>query len=123
MANIVSANSLIGSLAEVDAECIGLTGISWGAHLASLAASIDNRFRFAVFVYGCGFLDKDCECIPGPDEEEIENGCLDEWFRLWDPKHHLERIRIPILWLTGTNDPYYPLLSFRKSYIAHSCCL
>ena len=37
-------------------ERVGLTGISWGGYLTSLAMSLDDRLKLAVPVYGCGFL-------------------------------------------------------------------
>jgi dienelactone hydrolase len=56
VADILLANSLLRSFPEIDANRIGITGISWGGYLASMAASVDQRFRLAVPVYGCGFL-------------------------------------------------------------------
>ena len=40
----------------VDAGRIGLTGISWGGYMTCVVAGVDPRYRFAVPVYGCGFL-------------------------------------------------------------------
>ena len=51
----IIAHSLLRSRPEVDAERIGLTGISWGGYLACIVAGVDHRFRFAAPVYGCGF--------------------------------------------------------------------
>ncbi|MBM3211369.1 acetylxylan esterase, partial [Candidatus Poribacteria bacterium] len=56
IADIILANSLLRSFPEVDPERIGLTGISWGGYLTCIASGIDNRFNFAVPVYGCGYL-------------------------------------------------------------------
>ena len=53
------AHSLIRSFPEIDAKRIGVTGISWGGYLTDIVSGVDPRFRFAVPVYGCGFLGED----------------------------------------------------------------
>ena len=52
------AHSLLRSLPEVDPGRIGVTGISWGGYLTSILAGVDQRFKFAVPVYGCGFTNE-----------------------------------------------------------------
>ena len=49
-------NSLLRSFPEVDATKIGITGISWGGIVTNVVTGIDDRFAFAVPVYGCGFI-------------------------------------------------------------------
>jgi dienelactone hydrolase len=56
VAAVVLGHSLIRSFPEVDASRIGVTGISWGGYLTCIVAGVDDRFRFAAPVYGCGFL-------------------------------------------------------------------
>ena len=99
------------SLPEVDASNVGITGISWGGYLTCLAASIDPRFKFAVPVYGCGFLDE------GPTwSAEINEYGHDRWMQHWDPSSHLSRVECPMLWVNGTNDRHYYLPMFQQSY-------
>ena len=38
------------------------------------------------------------------------------WLGLWDPSVYLGRARMPLLWVTGTNDFAYPMGSLQKSY-------
>ncbi len=101
---VISAHSLIRSMPEIDASRVGVTGISWGGYLTSIAASVDARFRFAVPVYGCGdyrtcALWREIAAIYGQGSEEWSR-----WNNLWDPSQYLPRATIPILWLNGTND-------------------
>ena len=56
VADVILAHSLLRSMPEVDAGRIGITGISWGGYLTCVVSGLDDRFRFAVPVYGCGFL-------------------------------------------------------------------
>lgn len=56
VADVLLAHSLILSFPQVDPNRIGVTGISWGGILTSLVAGLDDRFKFAIPVYGCGYL-------------------------------------------------------------------
>jgi dienelactone hydrolase len=115
VAAIILANSLLRSFHEVDPERIGITGISWGGYLTALAASIDHRFRFAAPVYGCGFLGEDSYWVP--QLHTIGAVKAQKWLRLWDPSVYLKKAKMPFLWVDGTNDPFYPMDSLRKSYL------
>ena len=115
VAAIILANSLLRSLPEIDPNRIGITGISWGGYLTALAASIDNRFRFAAPVYGCGFLGEDSYWVP--QFRIMGTVKAQKWLHLWDPSVYLKRAKMPFLWVDGTNDLFYPLDSLRKSYL------
>ncbi len=111
---VALAHSLIRSFPEVDADRIGVTGISWGGYLTSVVAGVDSRFRFAVPVYGCGFLGENSVWLPafeklGPEKSQL-------WLKQWDPSSYLGQAKMPILWVNGTNDFAYPLDSWQKSY-------
>ncbi|HMJ89557.1 MAG TPA: alpha/beta fold hydrolase, partial [Candidatus Acidoferrum sp.] len=115
VAAAVRAHSLLRSLPEVDAERIGVTGISWGGYLTCIVAGIDPRFKVAVPVYGCGFLGdnstwKDSSLARlAPESRAL-------WLKLFDPSTYLDRARLPMLFVNGTTDFAYPLDSYRKSY-------
>lgn len=111
VADVVLANSLLRSFPEVDKANIGLTGISWGGYLTSLAAGIDSRFRFAVPVYGCGFLDEDSTWTA-----EINEYGHDLWMQRWDPSSYLSKAAMPTLWVNGTNDKHYHLGPYQRTY-------
>jgi dienelactone hydrolase len=113
VADVVLAHSLLRSLPEVDGNRIGLTGISWGGYLACIAAGVDDRFRFAAPVYGCGFLG-DNSCWKGEFKKMGEKGR--RWIEQWDPSTYLKGVKVPMLWVTGTNDFAYPMDSLQKSY-------
>lgn len=48
------AHSLLASHPLVDPDRIGLSGISWGGWLTCVVSGVDERYRFAAPVYGCG---------------------------------------------------------------------
>lgn len=114
VAAAVLAHSLIRTFPEVDARRIGVTGISWGGYLTSIVSGVDNRFRFAAPVYGCGFLGEDSAWLP--QFAKLGEQRARKWLDYWDPSRYLGRARLPMLWVNGTNDFAYPLVSWQKSY-------
>jgi dienelactone hydrolase len=113
VADAVLANSLLRSLPEVDPDRIGLTGISWGGYLTCIIAGVDSRLRFAVPVYGCGFtLDMSfAGSVSGLGEERAAR-----WMRWWDPSVYLPDAKMPMLWVTGSNDFAYTFNALQMSY-------
>lgn len=111
---VIRAHSLLASLPEVDPARIGVTGVSWGGYLTCIAAGVDPRFAFAAPVYGCGFLGENSCWLP--DFAKLGPARAAKWLGLWDPSVHVRHARMPLLWVTGTNDFAYPLDSFQKTY-------
>jgi cephalosporin-C deacetylase-like acetyl esterase len=111
---VALAHSLIRSFPEVDADRIGVTGISWGGYLTCIVAGVDNRFQFAAPVYGCGFLGENSHWLPSFERMGEANARL--WLKQWDPSMYLARVRMPMLWVNGTNDFAYPMDSWKKSW-------
>jgi dienelactone hydrolase len=114
VADVILANSLLRSFPEVDPQRIGITGVSWGGYLTCIAAGVDRRFKFAVPVYGCGFLGEDSVWLPtfagmGKDKAAL-------WLRLWDPSVYLAHSHVPMLWVTSAHDFAYPIDSLQQSY-------
>ncbi|MFN7921557.1 MAG: acetylxylan esterase [Bryobacteraceae bacterium] len=114
VAAAVRAHSLLRSFAEVDPKRIGVTGISWGGYLTSIVSGVDQRFRFAAPVYGCGFLGEDSAWLP--QFAKLGEARAGHWLSLWDPSRYLAAAKLPMLWVNGTNDFAYPLPSWQKSY-------
>jgi dienelactone hydrolase len=113
IADVILAHSLIRSLPEVDAERIGVTGISWGGYLTCIAAGIDPRFKLAVPVYGCGFYRK---TIFEGELQKVSPAQATDWMTHWDPSVYLGDSEMPFLWVTGSNDFAYTLDALQLSY-------
>lgn len=113
-ASVIRAHSLLRSFPEVDADHTAVTGISWGGYTTSLVASLDDRFKAAVPVYGCGFLHEG-ESVQKPSIDKLGDRS-DDWVKAYDPSSLLPHCRVPILWVNGTNDVHYPLDSYQKSF-------
>lgn len=111
---VALAHSLIRSYPEIDADRIGVTGISWGGYLTSVVSGVDSRFQFAVPVYGCGFLGDNSAWLNSFEKLGPEKAAL--WLKQWDPSSYLGQAKMPLLWVNGTNDFAYPMDSWQKSY-------
>ncbi|MEZ6126739.1 MAG: prolyl oligopeptidase family serine peptidase [Planctomycetaceae bacterium] len=114
VASVVRAHSLLRSFPEVIADRTAVTGISWGGYTTCLVASVDDRFRAAVPVYGCGFL-YEGESVQKPAIDQLGER-REQWIREYDPSSLLKRCRVPMLFVNGTNDVHYPLDSYQKSF-------
>jgi dienelactone hydrolase len=115
VAAVIRGHSLLAAQPSVDASRIGITGISWGGYLTCLVASLDDRLKVAVPVYGCGFL-ADNSVWTQPRFAPMTPELRQRWVSHFDPSSYLAKVRCPILFLNGTNDFAYPLDSYRKSY-------
>lgn len=98
VADTILAHSLLASFPEVDAARIGATGISHGAVILANTVGVDTRLKFAVPVYGCGYIARN-------ENEE-----------LWDSKYRLPSAKVPMLWLNGTNDFAFAMNVWQNSY-------
>lgn len=114
VADVVLAHTWLRAQEGVDPERIGITGISWGGYLTCITAGVDGRFKFAAPVYGCGFLTDNSTWLAKFAEMTPEN--RERWRTNWDPSAHLVGARMPVLWVTGTNDFAFPMDSLQRSY-------
>jgi dienelactone hydrolase len=112
VADTVLANSLLRSLPEVDADNIGIMGVSWGGVITSTAIGIDDRFRFAIPTYGCG------------NKSIAENiygdalGDNDLYKEVWDPMVRITKATMPVLWFSWPQEWHFPLNCQRDTYAA-----
>lgn len=125
VAAAVRGHSLLRSFPEVDGDRIGVTGISWGGYLTCIVAGVDDRFKFAIPVYGCGFLGDNSTWLSNFQSMGSENAR--KWLELWDPSVYLPLAKMPFLWVDGSNDFAYPMDSLQKSYrslkVPHTLCV
>ena len=103
VADTVLANSLLRSLPEVDADKVGIMGVSWGGVITSTVIGIDSRFAFAISTYGCGHL-FDADNQYG---RALGNSTL--YREVWDPMTRMDRVKMPVLWFSWPQDEHFPL--------------
>ena len=108
IAGTIVANSFLSSLEQVDSSKIGLTGISWGGVIATNAVAYDDRFAFAVPVYGA---------VAMTGTSGIFGTLYDIYPRcsfLWDNVEMLRNCRTPILFINWENDPFFTVDATEK---------
>lgn len=103
VADTVLANSLLRSLPEVDAKRVGLVGISWGGVITSTVIGIDSRFALAIPTYGCGHQ------FDAANQWGEALGDNQLYRQVWDPIVRMDRVQIPVLWLSWPGDSHFPL--------------
>ncbi len=110
------AYSFLASLPEVDSSRIGLMGISWGGVVSSTVAGLDDRAKFFILVYGCGFLSYDFHDGTMFLNSSYPAEDLQKWQATWDPANYLAGAKAPMLWLTSSNDFAFTLNALQHSY-------
>jgi len=114
VADVIRAHSLIRSFKEVDSTRTAITGISWGGYLTCSVAGLDNRFKAAVPVYGCGFLHRNSAWRGTLDSMTPKDRA--RWIRLWDPSMYVGSATMPMLFVNGGTDFAYPPDSHAQTY-------
>ncbi|MGO4494820.1 alpha/beta hydrolase family protein [Paenibacillus sp. 2RAB27] len=117
VANVILAHSFLRSFENVASDQIGLHGISWGGIVAGIVAGVDERFSYAIPVYGCGYLFEATNKY-GQSFQQMPPEYAKKIKQLWDPSAYFDRITIPMLWVNWSHDPHFPLHLFSKSYQA-----
>lgn len=107
--NIVNANTLLRSFAEIDSTKIGITGISWGGITTSTVIGVDNRLAFAAPIYGCGYLDQSKTYFGNTFKRE--NVSLN-----WDPANFIARADLPVMFVNSNGDYHFSLNATSLSY-------
>lgn len=112
-ATAVLGHSLLLSLPEVDRDKTCLTGISWGGYLTCIVAALDDRFRAAAPVYGCGYYDR----LPffGYGMDALSEAGRERWMKYLDASVYLPYVRIPMLFVNGNRDTAYDLFAHSRS--------
>ncbi|MDW5290828.1 T9SS type A sorting domain-containing protein [Formosa sp. PL04] len=112
IAQVLKGHSLIASFPEVNANKIGIMGSSWGGTITGTVMGVDNRFAWAIPVYGGGFLSESDghqgDAIRSAEEANIVN-------TYFDGSAYFNNVTIPTLWLNGLNDFHFSLSVNQKS--------
>ncbi|MDC1465721.1 acetylxylan esterase [Polaribacter sp.] len=114
VADAILANSLLKSFPEVDALNIGINGISWGGILTNVITGIDDRFKFSVPVYGCGYL------FDSPHYSQdllvMNNAEKEFYYNNWEPSLYIPLQTLPVFYVNGNNDKQFAMNIATPSY-------
>ncbi len=112
IAGSILAHSILLADEHVDPAKTGLCGISWGSVVASAAVGYDDRYAFAIPIYGSGYLDEGpCPQLPRVfSEPKVKE--------LWSAADRFALVKYPVLWKCWISDTAFSIAANSKSYLA-----
>ena len=95
--SVILANSLLRADPRVDVDQIGITGISWGGIITNIVVGYDDRYAFAMPVYGSIGIDGSASGFGTiyPSQQAAE---------IWDTVEPMKLSTTPMLFLNGNKD-------------------
>lgn len=97
---VIRGMSVLSSYEEVDISKIGIVGVSWGSVITSITLGVDDRFNFAIPIYGTGHLDESVSWFS-------KYGITEHGFELWDPSHYFPFYTTKLHLVNSDHDPYF----------------
>ena len=110
IASTMLAHNILEGDSRVDESKIGITGISWGGVITSLAIGYDSDYAFAIPIYGSAYLNESHAWM-GP----IFDGAKTK--ELWSAADRLNKVDFPVMWLGWSSDNCFSINSQSKSYM------
>lgn len=107
----IVAHNILKNDNRVISDKIGITGISWGGIITSIAIGYDTDYAFAIPVYGCGYLEESY----GAAKRFFESPLTRQY---WSAAARFSNIKFPVLWLSWANDVYFSVNANSMSYLA-----
>jgi len=108
----ILAHNILRNDSCIDSDKIGISGISWGGVVTSIAIGYDNRYAFAIPIYGSGYLDYH----PAPKLPEIFSKKTVK--KLWSASERFDNVNFPVLWLCYREDKCFSFGANSLSYKA-----
>lgn len=106
----ILGSNLLRADKRIDADSIGISGVSWGGVITSITIGYDQRFAFAVPIYGSGYLDEAKSWMK-------DNFSSNATKSLWLAQDNFSKVDIPVLWLCWNDDNCFSVNSNSKSYL------
>lgn len=110
VAQTILAHNILRNDEAVDSDRIGITGVSWGGTITSIAIGHDNRFAFAIPVYCTGYLEESLGNMSTRFNTESCN-------TLWSAEDRFDLVDFPVLWLGWNEDYSCSVVSHSLSYL------
>lgn len=104
VAGAILARKILSTLPCVDANKIGIAGISWGGFVTYLACAHEQKFAFACVSYTAAYIYQDAYMRKlGLNEDHMGKGFF-RWKKYFDPSNYIKQITAPILLIRGADD-------------------
>lgn len=109
VAQAVLARNILAADEAVDAEKIGITGISWGGTITAQTIGF-AKFAFAVPQYCSGYLNESMTY-------SADYCKIDGYSYLWEAEKRFDNIDFPVLWLQWSKDQSASIVSTTLCYL------
>lgn len=109
LSQVILAGNILRADARVDADNIGITGVSWGGTMTSQVIGYDNRFSFAIPVYGTAYLGSEMHTFSNFNNEYVNS--------LWGAERNLDNADMPTFWFAYNDDNNFCVPAYYKSYM------
>lgn len=107
---VILAHNILRNDEKIDKDNIGVTGISWGGIITSLVIGYDTRFKFAIPIYGSGYLKDNLSGI-------CNFMCSKKEADIWFAEKNFNKVNMPVMWLCWNDDCCFSINSNSKSYL------
>lgn len=110
VAQVILAHNILRNDSRVDSGKIGISGISWGGVITSVAIGYDTRFAFAVPIYGSGYLSSAIGGFVGRAFQKPDS-------LIWLAEKRFCKVNMPVMWLCWNDDCCFSINSNSMSYL------
>ena len=109
VSDTILAHNILLNDKRIDSNKIGITGISWGGVITSLAIGYDARYAFAIPIYGSGYLAESLGYLN-------KNFNTEPTKKLWLAEKNFDKVNMPVLWFCWNDDTSFSIDANSKSY-------
>ena len=109
VADTILAHNILLDDPRIDSEKIGITGISWGGVITSLAIGYDNRYAFAIPIFGAGYMSDNTRSISNCFQGEMTK-------KLWLAEERFNNVTMPVFWFNWNKDVHFSMETTSWSY-------
>ena len=110
VADVILAHNILKTDEHIDANKIGICGVSWGSIITSLAIGYDADYAFGIPIYGSAYLEYAATNVCRVFKKERIR-------QLWSAAENLSRVQFPVLWICGLYDTAFCSYSNSLSYL------
>jgi len=109
VSQVILAHNILRNDSRIDNTKIGITGISWGGVITSIAIGYDTRFAFAIPIYGSGYL--------GQGLSDLNKLFKKTGTQKWFAERNFRNVKMPVMWLCWNDDCCFSINSNSMSYL------
>ncbi len=109
LSQVILAGNILRADSRVDADKVGITGVSWGGTMVSQVIGYDDRYSFAIPIYGTAYLGDEMRSFASFADPYVNY--------LWGAERNLDNATMPILWLAYNDDNNFGVPAYCKSYL------